>query len=399
VSREQILRDAERAAYDLGESAMTADGAWYENAAALLVEPDPGPTPMLVDEIVGEAAITAIVGAPKYGKTFVMLDLSIAVATGEPALGRFDVSNAGPVLLILEESGRAALHRRLDKLARGRGIDPERLADLHFAANKRVRLDDDEWRQRLLEAARARDWRLIAFDPLVRVKGLVDENVQREIGPVLDFLRDLREESGATVAYVHHTPHDGTRHRGSSDLEAFWESKLTLAKTKTGGRTLQAEHREAEAVGPFALSFGFDATTGTLRLEADDDLAARVKAFVAKHPDASANDVVDALGGNRQRILDAVRILREGGSKAPEPPGTIPIGSDVGGGSPGGAYKAPGTTPLTKEPKVVPERQNHPDDKTCYRCGEPFRSGTGNKGDLCGKCVRDGFPGDEDIPF
>jgi hypothetical protein len=40
-------------------------------------------------------------------------------------------------------------------------------------------------------------------------------------------------------------------------------------------------------------------------------------------------------------------------------------------------------------------------DKTCYRCGEPFRSGTGNKGDLCGKCVRKEACHDDDgdIPF
>jgi hypothetical protein len=89
----------------------------------------------------------------------------------------------GPVLLILEESGRAALHRRLDMLVRGRAIDPARLSYLYFAANKRVRLDDSGWRQRLLDAVDAREWRLIVFDPLARVKGAVDENVQREIGP------------------------------------------------------------------------------------------------------------------------------------------------------------------------------------------------------------------------
>jgi hypothetical protein len=195
------------------------------------------------------------------------------------------------------------------------------------------------------------------------VKGLVDENVQREIGPVLDFLRDLRAESGATVAYVHHTPHDGTRHRGSSDLEAYWESKLTLAKTATG-RTLQAEHREAEAVGPFALSFGFDATTGTIRLEAEDDLPARVKAYIAKHPDASANDVVDALGGNRQRILRIVRLIREGGSGTPEPPGTTPTGSESGGGSRRRAYKAPGTTPADQGTASVPNDENQQEPGT-----------------------------------
>jgi hypothetical protein len=62
--------------------------------------------------------------------------------SGGKALGRFAVDTAGPVLLILEESGRSALHRRLDKLARGRALEADRLAELYFAASKRARLDE-----------------------------------------------------------------------------------------------------------------------------------------------------------------------------------------------------------------------------------------------------------------
>jgi AAA domain len=333
---------------------------WFESAAKLLTEPDPGPTPFLVDELIVDGSIAAVVGSPKNGKTWTLLDLAIAVATGELALSRFTVENSGPVLLVLEESGREALHRRLDKLVRGRALDPERLATFYFAANKRVRLDDDGWRTRLRDAASAHPWRLIAFDPPARIKGLVDENVQREIGPVLDFLRELREISCATVVYVHHTPHDGTRQRGSSDLEAYWESKLTLAK-KDGKRTLKAEHREAEDTGPYLLSFGFDSNTETLRFRAyKGELEQQVREYLDEHPSASANDVDDAIPGNRKRVLELVPEYRGGGSDSLEPPGTTPAGSALVGGSSRGAYKAPGTTPTDLGTEVVPDRRNHP---------------------------------------
>src|SRR3954452_22853160 len=97
-----------------------AEAPWFESAADLLAEPDPGATPFLVEELFVEGAIVACVGSPKNGKTWTLLDIAIAVASGEPALGRFAVPTPGPVLLILEESGRAALHRRLDMLVRGR---------------------------------------------------------------------------------------------------------------------------------------------------------------------------------------------------------------------------------------------------------------------------------------
>jgi AAA domain len=70
------------------------------------------------------------------GKTWTLPDLAVAVATGELALSRFAVAEPGPVLLILEESGRAALHRRLDKLVRDGAIEPGRLDELYVTANR-----------------------------------------------------------------------------------------------------------------------------------------------------------------------------------------------------------------------------------------------------------------------
>jgi hypothetical protein len=335
---------------------------WYESAAELLAEPDPGETPFLVPNLIVEGSVAQLVGPPKKGKTYVLLDLAIAVATGGKALGRFAVPAAGPVLLVLEESGRAALHRRLDRLARGRAVAPGRLHHFHYAANRRVKLDDEEWRDRLRATCRQVDWRLIAFDPYARLKGSSDEDSQKESGPVLDFLRELRDLSSSTVIYVAHTGHEGTRQRGSSDFESYYESKLTIVE-KSGKRTLTADHREAEASGPFELSFRFDGATRTLRIDADeDDLARRVREYLEEHPDASANTVVDAVEGNRQRILELVKRLREGGSESEEPPGTTPSGQRRDGGSTEGLYEASGTTPTDPPAEVVPILGNHPTD-------------------------------------
>ncbi len=298
---------------------------WYESAADLLSEPDPGPTPFLVEGLIVDAAVAAIQGPPKVGKTWLVLDLAVAVVTGRETLS-FSVPDPGPVLVVLEESGRAALHRRLGQLARGNAIRPEALRDLHVAANKGVRLDEPEWAERIVDAANMIGARAIFLDPLARVKGAtVDENVQREIGPVLDALRDLRERTGAAVVFVHHTPHTGGHLRGSSDIEATWESKLSVSRDENGVCSVVAEHREAESGPKLRYRLSFDGLTESVRLTLTEepDAEAKRQAELEEHvqavdrstPGLTANGVLDALreGGikfERQKALAAVRAVR-----------------------------------------------------------------------------------------
>lgn len=200
--------------------AQARSAAWLEPASALLAEDDPGPPPFLVEDVLMESVVATLLGSAKAGKTWCSLELALAVVTGEPAFGRYAVPKPRPAIVVLEESGRAALRRRLDALARGRGTRADQLSDLHLAANRRVRLDDRGWRDALLEAGRELRPRLIVLDPLVRLKGAVDEDSQREMAPVLDHMRDLRDATGAAVLFVHHSGHEGRRLRGTSDLDA-----------------------------------------------------------------------------------------------------------------------------------------------------------------------------------
>jgi RecA-family ATPase len=201
---------------------------WLIDAADLLAEPDPGPTPWLVQDLIVDRAIIAAVGRWKTTKSYGLLDLCISIATGEPAFGVLEIPEPGPVIFINEESGRAALWRRLDALCRGRAINPERLRGrLHVAANPRIRLDNVEWQNQLLELGIRIAPKLIAFDPLARMKDPTrEENEQSAMAVLLEFIRHLRDEAASAVLFVHHTGHIGEHMRGSSDLETVWETRL-----------------------------------------------------------------------------------------------------------------------------------------------------------------------------
>jgi len=298
---------------------------WLARASDLLAEEDPGPTPFLVAELLVDQSLAAIQGKPKTWKTWVELELAVSIVTGSPAFDRFEVAEPGPVILVLEESGRAALHRRLGALARGYAISADALTELHFAANLHVRLDDSAWQERLLAAAKEISPRAIFFDPLARLKmpGR-NENAQQEMAVLLDFLRVLRDDSGCAVPFVHHTGHDGAHLRGSSDLESVWESKITLDRSGDVA-TLSSEHREAEEGGTHRIRQAWDADTLSLKLhlvadERNEEVRARVAAHRSEHPGASANKVFKAIGGTRGEVLEAVRLHdEEGGTSAAVP--------------------------------------------------------------------------------
>lgn len=101
---------------------LAAPAEWLERASDLLDEPDPGPTPFAVEQLLVDQAIVMIVGPPKAGKTWTALELASALVTGRDAFDTFAIGNPGPIIIVLEESGRDALHRRLDALTRGHAL-------------------------------------------------------------------------------------------------------------------------------------------------------------------------------------------------------------------------------------------------------------------------------------
>lgn len=361
---------------------------WYSRASDLLRGDDPGPTPFLVDELLVDRAVAAIVGAPKLGKTWVVLELAIAIATGRSAFGRFQVRKPGPVLLVLEESGEAALHRRLDALTRGQALEADELQTLYYAANKRVRLNEPDWQRRLDEACAEIKPRAVFLDPLARLKGATDENVQKEIAPVLDYMRDLRDSAGTFVGFVQHVGHGGDRMRGSSDFEAYWESKLTL-RTDNGSHYLTADHREAESTGKLPIRFEWHHDTRSLRIVVADEKLERldtaeqvVTAYLLAHPGASQTDTekIDGIAAKmaRQtlaRMETAGRAIRAPAEKldgrgrtvryqgyflpsqAALSPGTLTLPDDAGAPANGAA---PATRPASLEADGAPEHDAGP---------------------------------------
>ncbi len=218
----------------------------------------------LVDQLWSEEAVGIIGGEPKCCKSFLALDLAVAVAAGTPCLRRFAVTRPGRVLLYPAEDALHIVRRRLEGICAAAGVALPEL-DIQVITAPSLRLDLEADRARLDEAVGRLKPRLLVLDPFVRLHR-IDENVSGEVAPLLAFLRDLQRRHAVAVAVVHHArkgagaTRAGQALRGSSEFHAWGDSNLYLRRepdsAKAGGDdriALTVEHRAAAAIPGITL--------------------------------------------------------------------------------------------------------------------------------------------------
>lgn len=205
----------------------------------------------LVEGLWSEQAVGIIGGEPKCGKSFLALDLAVAVAAGVPCLRRFAVRQPGRVLLYPAEDALHIVRRRLDGICAAAGTALAQL-DVQVITAPCLRLDLDADRARLDETVARLKPRLLILDPFVRLHR-IDENVSGEVAPLLAFLRELQRRHAVAVAVVHHARKGagairaGQALRGSSEFHAWGDSNLYLRRDSDDRIVLTVEHRAAAA--------------------------------------------------------------------------------------------------------------------------------------------------------
>jgi len=216
--------------------------------AAQLAAAPPSAHNWLVEDLWSAEAVGIIGGEPKTCKSFLALDLAVAVASGTPCLRRFPVPQRGPALLFAAEDDVHVVRSRLQGIAAAAGADFEDL-DIHIITVPALRLDRREDRLALAATVALLLPKLLVLDPFVRLHG-IDENVAGEVAPILAYLRTLQRAHHTAVALVHHA-RKGAAHerggqalRGSSEFHAWGDTNLLLRRM---GKQLQlsVEHRAA----------------------------------------------------------------------------------------------------------------------------------------------------------
>jgi hypothetical protein len=223
----------------------------------------------LVEGLWAEEAVGIVGGEPKCCKSFLALDLAVAVASGTPCLRQYPVSRPGRVLLYAAEDGLHLVRRRLEGICRAARVDLATL-DVHVITAPTLRLDHCEDRDRLAATVAALRPRLLVLDPFVRLHR-IDENVSGEVAPLLAYLRELQRRYQLGVVVVHHARKGAARARagqalrGSSEFHAWGDSNLYLRRVGEQ-LTLTVEHRAALSITGISLALAGDGDGLALRV-------------------------------------------------------------------------------------------------------------------------------------
>jgi hypothetical protein len=202
----------------------------------------------LVTGLWSEEAVGLVGGEPKCCKSFLALELAVAVASGTACLRHFPVPRSGRVLLYAAEDALHIVRQRLEGICAAADVSLQAL-DVHVITAPTVRLDVPADRARLEHTVEQLKPRMLVLDPFVRLHR-IDENASGEVAPLLAYLRELQRRHGLAVLVVHHAKKGagriraGQALRGSSEFHAWGDSNLYLRRLGNE-LTLTVEHRAA----------------------------------------------------------------------------------------------------------------------------------------------------------
>jgi len=258
----------------------------------------------LIEGLWSDQAVGIVGGEPKCCKSFLALDLAVAVASGAACLRRFPTRQTGPVLLFAAEDALEQVRCRIAGIAAAANVSFESL-DIHVITAPEIRLDLPGDQARLEQTVASVKPKLLVLDPFVRIHR-VDENVASDVAPLLGFLRGLQRRHATAVLLVHHA-RKGAAHlragqalRGSSEIHAWGDSNLYLRR-QADRLTLTVEHRSAAPME--GLSLVLQSSGQALALHAVDYPSANNPDTLAPGPTSAALRIEQALAASGEPLL------------------------------------------------------------------------------------------------
>ena len=168
-----------------------------------LLDEHPVRTPYIIEGVLREGEVAALIAPPKCAKSFLLADLALSCATGNRWHGHWHVRE-GRACIVDNELTRNEIAHRLREVMRAKGISRERVADRITIVSLRETTTSAVEVLAQLEATGKFD--LVIFDALYRFleKGM-DENSNSDMTQLLRAFSRYSARTRAGVIMVHHT--------------------------------------------------------------------------------------------------------------------------------------------------------------------------------------------------
>lgn len=254
-----------------------------------------------VKQVLPRAALAVLYGASGSGKSFVMLDMCMAIARGTP--WRDKRVRQGRVAYIAAE-GSAGFKKRVAAYAQANEID---LADVPMvvlnAAPNLMDAKDSAAVAAAIQAAGGAD--VVVVDTLAQTMPGANENAGEDVGKALGHCKRIHEATGALVVLVHHSGKDQARGaRGWSGLRAACDAEIEVVKTETGARYMRLSKSKDDEDG---FEWGFE--LHQVQLGVDEDLDPITSCVVREAVVNKAKVVGRKLGPVEAAVNQAVQEL------------------------------------------------------------------------------------------
>ena len=260
------------------------------------------PLEWLIKGIVPARGIAAIFGPSASGKSFLALDMAVAIAEGASWFG-YRVGQAPVVYVCLE--GEAGFGQRVKawEVANRRSL-PE---GLHMVLQPfRITFADD-----VGELAKVVPKGAVVFvDTLNRAAPTADENASKDMGQIIEGAKSLQSLIGGMVVAVHHSGKNAQQKmRGHSSLVSAMDA--TIEVERNGDSRLWRADKEKDAADGHGHAFKLR----VVELGEDDDGDPITSCVVAEDESAAEIRKVKLPQGSNQKIAAAaLKPLFEKGS-------------------------------------------------------------------------------------
>lgn len=146
-----------------------------------------------------------VIATSKGGKTWLVHDLVLSLATGRPWLGLFD-TEPGKVLLVDNELHPSLIRYRIDKVALAKGVYLDEIASTLSVVCLRGRLLDVYEMARIFEQIEPGRFQAVVIDATYRALPRdVDENSNSALAGVYNAIDGYAERLRSAFALVHHS--------------------------------------------------------------------------------------------------------------------------------------------------------------------------------------------------